>query len=134
MLLREAAGGKGFNMRVDHILHGHEKQVRVRDLIPDLKHCMSYGCQFPKHLNSCCIKEPRPAPSTNLEYNQQATHMHGRLVQRSRHLPFPYILEGSENRSQDHMKQHEVARIARVATDCFSNVKALPSPLVKNIG
>jgi hypothetical protein len=50
------------------------------------------------------------------------------------HLPFPYILEGAENRSQDHMKQHEVARIARVAIDCFSNAKALPSPLVKNTG
>jgi len=56
-------------MKVNHILHGHEKQVRVRDLIPDLKHCRSYGCQFPKHLNSCCIEEPRPAPSTNLEYS-----------------------------------------------------------------
>jgi hypothetical protein len=32
------------------------------------------------------------------------------------------------------MKQHEVARIARVAIDCFSNAKALPSTLVENTG
>jgi hypothetical protein len=67
-LLREAAGSQVSIQKVNNILHGHEKQVRVRsDTCPETLYLL--WMPVSQASNSYCIEELQLAPSTNLEYN-----------------------------------------------------------------